>query len=98
MISFLSSFFPKKFTPQNHFAGRPTLSQRGLGADAPHNWREVFLDSEDAHIWGRELGWASGAMTPRASSITPGATATPATGASIGPSSPACWTMTTGRR
>jgi hypothetical protein len=36
---------------------RPTLGQKGLGTDAPANWREVFLDSEAAHIWGQELGW-----------------------------------------
>ena len=36
---------------------RPTLGQKGLGADAPANWREVFLDSPAAQIWGRELGW-----------------------------------------
>jgi hypothetical protein len=29
----------------------------GVGTDAPPNWREVFLDSEAAHIWGREMGW-----------------------------------------
>ncbi len=77
---------------------RPTLGQKGLGTDAPPNWRELLLDSEAAQVWGRKWAGTSGATTPRASSITPGATATRATGRCSGHSSPARWMMTTGRR
>jgi hypothetical protein len=67
-----------------------------VGTDAPPNWREVFLDSEAAHIWGREMGWGlRGGDTKSFLGHT--WSYFRATGRSTGRSSPARWMMITGR-
>ena len=44
------------FAPEGRFY-KPCLGQRGLGKDAPSNWRDVDLDDPADQAWGRDRGW-----------------------------------------